>query len=83
MGTTPLMNAENMETHQETSVKDLAPAIEQYKADGVGEQSAIRDLLTDIRHYCDAKRLDFHTALDGSYDVYCDERYDDDFPTAT
>jgi hypothetical protein len=56
--------------------------MKRYVADGVGKQTAIRDLLTDIRHYCDAKRLDFDAALEGSYDVYCDERYDDDFPTA-
>lgn len=77
------MNADNMKIHQQTSLKDLAPVMKEYEADGVGKQSAIRDLLTDIRHYCEAKGLDFCAALDGSYDVYCDERYEDDFPTAT
>ena len=78
-----LMNAENTKIHQQTSVNDLGPVVKVYETDGVDEQSAIRDLLTDIRHYCDAKGLDFYAALDGSYDVYCDERYDDDFPDAT
>lgn len=72
-----------MKIHQQTSVNDLAPVMKRYEADGVGKQTAIRDLLTHIRHYCDAKGLDFYAASDGSYDVYCDQRYDDDFPDAT
>jgi hypothetical protein len=77
------MNAENTKTHQQTSVNDLAPVMKRYEADGITEQAAIRDLLTGIRHYCHAKRLDFSAAVDRSYDDYCNERYEDDFPTAT
>lgn len=66
-----------MKTHQQVSLKVLAPVVKQYEADGASEEAAVRDLLTDIRHYCQAKRLDFYQALDGSYDVYCDERQED------
>jgi hypothetical protein len=37
-------------------------------------QSALRDILTDLRHITDANNLDFHSALDGSYVAYCKER---------
>lgn len=35
---------------------------------------AVRDLLTDIRHYCDAKGLDFHERLKVSREVYLEEK---------
>ena len=66
-----------MKDHQQTSVTALTAVIERYEADGVSKQAAVRDLLTDLRHYCQAKRLDFYQALDGSYDVYSEERYED------
>ena len=37
-------------------------------------QSGVRDLLVDIRHVCDAEGIDFHQALDTSYQVYVEER---------
>jgi len=40
------------------------------------QQNALRDVLTDFRHLADAKGLDFHKALDGSYEVYLDEKYE-------
>ena len=43
-------------------------------SEGTGRQQALRDLLTDIRHYADSKALDFHAACDGSYQVYLEER---------
>ena len=39
-----------------------------------GKQPAVRDLLTDLRHYCDVEQLDFYAACDGSYKVYLEER---------
>lgn len=41
---------------------------------GDNEQSTLRDLLTDIRHFSDIHDLDFHKALDGSYEVYLEEK---------
>ena len=69
-----------MRAHQKTSLRDLAPIVQRYETEGATKQAAIRDLLTDIRHYCEAKRLDFYAAVDGSYDVYCDERQEDRQP---
>ena len=39
-----------------------------------GMQSAVRDLLTDVRHICDERKVDFYRAMDGSYQVYLEER---------
>ncbi len=44
--------------------------------EGTEHQQALRDLLTDIRHAADTLGLDMHQALDGSYDVYLEERTD-------
>lgn len=44
--------------------------------EGVTEQSALRDVLTDLRHLSDERELNFHKALDGSYEVYLEERND-------
>ncbi len=41
-------------------------------------QFALRDLLTDVRHAADHLGLDMHQALDGSYDVYLEEKVDHD-----
>lgn len=41
---------------------------------GTDVQSALRDLITDLRHVADVYNLDFHKALDGSYEVYLEER---------
>lgn len=35
---------------------------------------AIRDLLTDIRHFCDHVTLSFHETLANSYPVYLEEQ---------
>ena len=37
-------------------------------------ESAIRDLLTDLRHYCDQHEIDFDYSLEGSLDVYLEEQ---------
>jgi hypothetical protein len=47
---------------------------------------AIRDLLTDVRHFCDHANLNFPEALDSSYDVYFEERaghWDSNLPSTT
>ena len=36
--------------------------------------AAVRDVLTDLRHFATTHELDFHTILDGSYSVYLEER---------
>jgi len=38
------------------------------------EHNAIRDLLIDLRHYCDAAAIDFYGQLDKSYEPYLKER---------
>jgi hypothetical protein len=49
--------------------------IEKYGAAGeASTESAIRDLLTDLRHYCDQKQIDFDDSLEGSLDVYLEEQ---------
>lgn len=36
----------------------------------------VKDIITDLRHYCDARGIDFHDAIDSSYRVYLDEKGD-------
>ena len=45
--------------------------MQQYVAE-TSEQSALRDILTDLRHYANANGLDFDFAVDGSLEV-CEE----------
>lgn len=42
--------------------------------DGAGEQSALRDFLTDLRHVAQTKGLDFGMAVEGSEWVFDEER---------
>ena len=35
--------------------------------------TALRDLMTDIHHFADAKGLDFDSAVQGSLEVYTEE----------
>jgi|GEM_PF-6735416 len=37
-------------------------------------ESALRDLLTDLRHLADAVNLNFFALLDSSYQHYCKEK---------
>ena len=37
-------------------------------------ECAIRDLLTDLRNYCDQHEIDFEDRLEGSLDVYLEEQ---------
>ena len=63
-----------MKRSQKIAAKRLEPIVKTYEAEGTTKQCALRDLLTDVRHYSDAHGLDFFQALDGSYAVYCEER---------
>ena len=63
-----------MKSAQKIAAKRLEPIVKTYEAEGTTKQCALRDLLTDLRHYSDANDLDFFKALDGSYEVYCEER---------
>lgn len=49
------------------------------KTEGTTEQEAFRDLITDIRHVCDARKWNFEEAMKGSYEVYLEEKADPDF----
>ena len=44
------------------------------KDHGCGQQAALRDLLTDLRHLADELGLDFPGAADGAYEGYLEER---------
>ncbi len=37
-------------------------------------ETSVADCLTDIRHLCEVKGIDFQSALESSYDHYCVER---------
>lgn len=37
-------------------------------------RTCIVDMLTDLRHLCKAKRIDFADAIEASYWHYCEER---------
>ncbi len=41
-------------------------------------RSNAADLLTDLRHYCDAKDIDFAAVLDTSYEHYLAEKHGED-----
>jgi hypothetical protein len=43
---------------------------------GDGLAAALTDLLTDLRHCADSRSIDFHRALDLSYDHYLAEKQD-------
>lgn len=41
-------------------------------------KSALRDVLTDLRHWADENEVDLYAALDRSYTVYLQEKADPD-----
>jgi hypothetical protein len=47
--------------------------------EGTEPQGALRDLLTDLRHVSDHLKLDYHSAEEGAYDVYLEEKADPEF----
>jgi len=42
--------------------------------EGTSKQSALRDVLTDLRHIADREGLDFDLAVEGSAEVHAEER---------
>jgi hypothetical protein len=64
-----------MPMFKDDTVHVLIATIEKYGTGGeTSTESAIRDLLTDLRHYCDEHEIDFDDRLEGSLDVYLDEQ---------
>lgn len=44
--------------------------------DGLPKEVAVRDILTDLRHYCELNDVDLDDRPEASLDVYLDERED-------
>ena len=64
-----------MPTFKDDTMNVLETTIENYGTAGeTSTESAIRDLLTDLRHYCDQHEIDFDDSLEGSLDVYLEEQ---------
>ena len=64
-----------MPTFKDDTMKILEATIEKYGTAGdTCTEFAIRDLLTDLRHYCDQHEIDFDDSLEGSLDVYLEEQ---------
>ena len=64
-----------MPTYKSDTMHVLEATIEHYGTAGeTSTESAIRDLLTDLRHYCDQHEIDFDDSLEGSLDVYLEEQ---------
>lgn len=49
------------------------------KHEDVPMQIAMRDLMADLRHVSDRRKLNYHKANEESYDVYLEEKNDPDF----
>lgn len=71
-----------LETNREGSYKEVSAARvskqvgETIAREGCNEAQAVRDALTDFRHYCVAKGIDFDKALAGSQEVFSEELAD-------
>ena len=64
-----------MPTLKDDTMYLLEATIEKYGTAGdTCTESAIRDLLTDLRFYCDQHEIDFDFSLEGSLDVYLEEK---------
>ena len=64
-----------MPTFKDDTMHVLEKTIDKYGTAGdTCTESAIRDLLTDLRHYCDQHEIDFDYSLEGSLDVYLEEQ---------
>jgi len=68
----------NYSTHQPISVKALTPFIKKAaKENDTDIAETVRDILTDLRHFCDFHKLDFAELDKGANDVYTEEFYED------
>ena len=64
-----------MPSFKDDTMHLLETTIEKYGTAGeTSTESAIRDLLTDLRHFCDQHEIDFEDCLEGSLDVYLEEQ---------
>jgi len=64
-----------MPTFKDDTMHLLEKTIDKYGMAGdTCTEFAIRDLLTDLRHYCDEHEIDFDDRLEGSLDVYLEEQ---------
>lgn len=43
-------------------------------ADANDKETRLRDTLADLRHWAEANEVDFHVAVDASYETYLVER---------
>lgn len=57
-------------------VKQAAEAVPAWCESSADPGELVRDILTDLRHYCDMNKVDFHAAVDTSYLHYLAERKD-------
>ena len=68
-----------MPTFKDNTMHLLETTIDKYGTAGdTCTEVAIRDLLTDLRHYCDQHEIDFDYSLEGSLDIYLEEQERDD-----
>jgi hypothetical protein len=68
-----------MTTLKENAMHVLETTIEKYgTARETSTESGVRELLADLRHYCDQHEIDFDDCLEGSLDVYLGEQEDAD-----
>jgi len=58
-------------------IRGCARAEEHYR-ESLDDSCMIRDMLTDIRHFCDTEGVDLFRAIDASYEVYLVEKLDGD-----
>jgi len=64
-----------MNAYQKLAHKNAKRLIDaRVKKHGVKKKTAVRDLLTDIRHFCEKENVNFHAAAKGAYDIYLKER---------
>lgn len=64
-----------MPTFKDATMHLLETTIDKYGTAGdTCTESAIRDLLTHLRHYCDQHEIDFEDCLEGSLDAYLEEQ---------
>ena len=63
--------AGTLNSYRKTSAVRIKKLLRQMVSE---EHNAIRDLLVDLRHYCDTEAIDFYGQLDESYQPYLNER---------
>ena len=66
-----------MSTEYSFAEKITATVKKYKKVDGSSEKCAVRDILTDLMHYCAKNNIDFNERLLGATDVFNQEIDDD------